>query len=36
MCSPVSPIIADIYTEYFKSLAIPTSPALIQMGVEVC
>ena len=28
--SPVSPVIADIYMEYFESLAIPTSPTLIK------
>ena len=30
MGSPVSPVIANIYMEYFESLAIPTSPALIK------
>ena len=29
MCSPVSPVIANIYMEYFESLAIPSSPTLI-------
>ena len=29
MGSPVSTVIANIYMEYFKSLAIPSSPALI-------
>ena len=28
--SPVSPVIANIYMEYFESLAIPSSPALIK------
>ena len=28
MGSPVSPVIANIYMEYFESLAIPSSPAL--------
>ena len=30
MGSPVSPVIANIYKEYFESLAIPTSPTLIK------
>ena len=30
MGSPVSPVIANIYMEYFESLAIPSSPALIK------
>ena len=30
MGSPVSPVIANIYMEYFESLAIPTSPTLIK------
>ena len=30
MGSPVSPIIANIYMEYFESLAIPSSPTLIK------
>ena len=30
MGSPVSPVIANIYLEYFESLAIPSSPALIK------
>ena len=30
MCSPVSPVIANIYMEYFESLAIPSSPTLIK------
>ena len=29
MGSPVSPVIANIYMEYFESLAIPSSPTLI-------
>ena len=29
MGSPVSPVIASIYKEYFESLAIPSSPTLI-------
>ena len=29
MGSPVSPVIANIYMEYFESLAIPTTPTLI-------
>ena len=28
--SPVSPVIANIYVEYFESLAIPSSPTLIK------
>ena len=28
--SPVSPVIANIYMEYFESLAIPTSPTIIK------
>ena len=28
--SPVCPVIASIYMEHFKSLAIPTSPALVK------
>ena len=27
---PVSPVIANIYMEYFESLSIPSSPALIK------
>ena len=27
---PVSPVIANIYMEYFESLAIPSSPTLIK------
>ena len=30
MGSPVSPVIANIYMEYFESLAIPPSPTLIK------
>ena len=30
MCSPVSPVIANIYMEHFESLAIPSSPTLIK------
>ena len=30
MGSPVSPVIANIYIEYFESLAIPSSPTLIK------
>ena len=30
MGSPVSPVIANIYMEYFESLAIPSSPTLIK------
>ena len=30
MGSPVSPVIANIYMEYFYSLAIPSSPTLIK------
>ena len=30
MSSPVSPVIANIYMEYFDSLAIPSSPTLIK------
>ena len=30
MGSPLSPVIANIYMEYFESLAIPTSPTLIK------
>ena len=30
MGSPVSHVIANIYMEHFKSLAIPTSPTLIK------
>ena len=30
MCSPVSPVIANIYLEHFESLAISTSPTLIK------
>ena len=30
MSSPVSPVIANIYTEHFESLAIPTSLTLIR------
>ena len=30
MGSPVSPVIANIYMEYFESLVIPTSPTLIK------
>ena len=30
MGSPISPVIADIYMEYFESLAIPPSPTLIK------
>ena len=30
MGSPVSPVIANIYMEYFESLAIPSSPKLIK------
>ena len=30
MGSPVSPVIVNIYMEYFESLAIPTSPTLIR------
>ena len=30
--SPVYPVIANIYMEYFESLAIPTSPTLIMSG----
>ena len=30
MGSPVSPVMANIYMEYFESLAIPTSPTLIK------
>ena len=33
---PVSPGIANIYMEYFESLAIPTSPNINQMVVQVC
>ena len=28
--SPASPVIANIYMEYFESLAIPSSPTLIK------
>ena len=31
MGSPVSPVIANIYIEYFEFLAIPTSPTLIKL-----
>ena len=31
MGSPVSSVIANIYMEYFESLAIPSSPALIKL-----
>ena len=30
MDSPVSPVIANIYMEYFESLAIPSSPTLLK------
>ena len=30
MDSPVSPVIANIYMEYFESLPIPSSPTLIK------
>ena len=30
MGSPVSPVIANIYMEYFESLPIPSSPTLIK------
>ena len=30
MGSPVSPVIANIYMEYYESLAIPSSPTLIK------
>ena len=30
MGSPVSPVIANIYIEYFESLAIPSSPTIIK------
>ena len=30
MGSPVSPVIVNIYMEYFESLAIPSSPTLIK------
>ena len=30
MGSPVSPVIANIYMEYFESLAIPLSPTLMK------
>ena len=30
MGSPVSPVIGNVYMEYFKSLAIPSSPTLIK------
>ena len=30
MGSPISPVIANIYMEYFESLAIPLSPTLIK------
>ena len=30
MGSPVSPVIANMYMEYFESLAIPSSPTLIK------
>ena len=30
MASPISPVIANIYMEYFESLAIPSSPTLIK------
>ena len=30
MCSPLSPVIANIYMEHFESLAIPSSPTLIK------
>ena len=31
---PVSPVIANIYMEYFESLAIPLSPNIIQAVVQ--
>ena len=34
MGSPVSPIIANIYLEYFETLAIPTSIALIKWWIR--
>ena len=34
MGSPVSPIIANIYMEYFESLAIPTSPTFVKWYVD--
>ena len=34
MGSPVSSFIANIYMEYFESLAIPTSPTLIQCWLK--
>ena len=36
MGSPVSPVIANIYMEQFKSLDIPTSATLNQVAVQVC
>ena len=33
MGSPASPVIAKIYMEYFESLAIPSSPTLINGGL---
>ena len=35
MGSPVSPVNANIYMEYFESLAIPTSPTLIKCGSDM-
>ena len=34
MASPVSLIIANIYMEYFKSLAIPSSATLIKWWIR--